>query len=172
MKVGILSDTHKRVKRAKKVINLLVENGAEMLLHAGDIVSQEVLEMLAHTNLPYIAVFGNNDHHLLHLEHTYNLVHEPYDFTIEGHTASIMHHPHLVHTQSDIVVYGHTHTFVAKQKKKSLIINPGEACGRNKPISECALLDIKPKTFDVTYFSRTNKTPTWHKAHYSFAKRK
>jgi predicted phosphodiesterase len=54
MKIGIMSDTHKKVGRAKKVIDLLIENGAEYILHAGDIVKEEVLEYLE-LKIPYIA---------------------------------------------------------------------------------------------------------------------
>ncbi len=41
MKIGILSDTHKKEKRSQKVVDLLVKNGAEFLIHAGDIVKAE-----------------------------------------------------------------------------------------------------------------------------------
>jgi len=42
MKIGIISDTHRKVKKTKKAISLLIENGAEFIIHAGDIVEVEI----------------------------------------------------------------------------------------------------------------------------------
>ncbi|MDY0234220.1 MAG: metallophosphoesterase family protein, partial [Sulfurimonas sp.] len=63
MKIGIISDTHSKVKMAKNAINLLIESGAEFIIHAGDIVERETLELLKNSKVPYIAVYGNNDAH-------------------------------------------------------------------------------------------------------------
>ena len=46
MKIGIISDTHKKLGRAIKAIDYLIKEGAEYILHAGDIVREEVLEYL------------------------------------------------------------------------------------------------------------------------------
>ncbi|MCJ7766672.1 MAG: metallophosphoesterase family protein, partial [Thiovulaceae bacterium] len=64
MKIGILSDTHKKEKRSQQVIDHLLKNGAEFLIHGGDIVKEQILEQLAESGLPYLAVYGNNDAHL------------------------------------------------------------------------------------------------------------
>lgn len=168
MKIGILSDTHKRVQRTQRVIDLLLENGVDHLLHAGDIVREETLQMMEDAPVDYTAVFGNNDKHLLPLENRYNLHKEPYNFTLESLDLVMMHHPLYVTSKPDIAVYGHTHTFVAKMQKNTLVINPGEACGRNKPLSECALLEIKKKSYSVTYFYRAVGTDTWTTKEFKF----
>jgi putative phosphoesterase len=59
MLVGILSDTHDRLVRARAAVAMLVAAGAQALLHCGDFVDPEVLVPCA--VLPCYIVFGNND---------------------------------------------------------------------------------------------------------------
>ncbi|HIC43504.1 MAG TPA: metallophosphoesterase [Sulfurimonas sp.] len=162
MKIGILSDTHTKTGRAKKVIDLLIENGAEYLIHAGDICEVEVLEYMAASELPYIAVYGNNDAHMVQHHRRFNLVQEPHLFKIENIKFKLMHLPYyLSPDDADIIVFGHTHMFECDFKAGTLFINPGEACGRNKPISECVLLEIKAEYYTITSFNRELKTKVW-----------
>ncbi len=161
MKIGIMSDSHKKLGRSQKVIDLLKEHGAQQIIHAGDIVKAEVLDALEASGLPYIAVYGNNDAHLYRFNHDYNLVEEPYDFTLEDCTVSLMHHPTYIHHKRDIMIYGHTHNYDARLEKDTLILNPGESCARDKPVSECMLLHIKKKSYEISYFHRAIKTQEW-----------
>jgi len=59
MRIGILSDTHNRIERTTLAVKLLVEQGAEVLIHCGDLTSPAVVEQCA--PLPCYFVFGNND---------------------------------------------------------------------------------------------------------------
>ena len=161
MKIGIMSDSHKKVGRSKKVINLLKKHGAQQIIHAGDIVKVEVLDLLEESEVPYIAVYGNNDAHLYRFNNTYNLVEEPYHFSCEALSVSLMHHPTYINYDKDIVIYGHTHNYDARLEKDTLVLNPGESCARDKPVSECMLLDIKSKSYEVSYFHRAIKTDDW-----------
>lgn len=163
MRIGIMSDTHKKVGRAQKVIDLLQSEGAEMIIHAGDIVRLEVLEALKASNIPYLAVYGNNDAKLHAYEEYYNLVEEPYSFMLGKKHVALMHHPHFIDHEHDIIIYGHTHDFDARYKKGTLILNPGEACARNKPLSECMMLDIKKSSYQITYYYRAVKTEQWNR---------
>jgi uncharacterized protein len=62
MQLGILSDTHDKVERTKAAVDALVESGAEVLIHCGDITIPEVVYQLA--ALPSYFVFGNCDFEL------------------------------------------------------------------------------------------------------------
>lgn len=161
MKIGILSDSHKRIGRSRKVIDLLKSKGAEQIIHAGDIVKEEVLEYLEACGLPYTAVYGNNDPHLRKVGNQYHLVEEPYNFMIGNETAALMHHPTYLSYKRSIMIYGHTHDFDARYQNGTLILNPGESCARDKPLSECILLDISPDYYEVTYLYRAIKTDIW-----------
>jgi len=168
LKIGILSDTHKKVGRSQKVIDLLLHEGAEFLIHGGDIVKEEMLEQLVATTLPYVAVYGNNDSHLFHLQNNYNLVQEPHYFKLAQTKMKLMHLPFYMNGDAEVVLYGHTHTFDCEFKNGTLFLNPGEACARNKAQSECAMLEVTPTHFHVTYYARQLKTDTFEQQHFSF----
>jgi len=168
MKIGILSDTHKKEKRSQKVIDLLVQEGAEFLIHAGDIVKTEMLEQLVATGLKYVAVYGNNDAHLHAVHNDYNLVQEPHYFKLGGTRFKLMHLPFFMSPDADVIIYGHTHTFDCEFTNGTLFLNPGEACARNKPVSECALLEITEEQFKVTYYARELKSKKFQPQHFAF----
>jgi putative phosphoesterase len=59
MRIGILSDTHDQVRRTKSAVAMLVEGGAESLIHCGDLTIAEVVHECS--VLPCYFVFGNCD---------------------------------------------------------------------------------------------------------------
>jgi len=158
MKIGVLSDTHTKVGKTKKVIEKLLYEGVEFFIHAGDICELEVLEMLKNSGKKYVAVYGNNDAHLAEYHNKYNLVQEPYYFKLSNLKCKLMHLPFYMTPDADVVISGHTHTFHSEYKGGTLFLNPGEVCARSKPISECALLHVKEHNLIVTHFTRENKT--------------
>jgi len=168
MKIGIFSDTHSKVGRAKKAIDLLIKNGAQYLIHAGDICEVRVLEYMKESRLPYIAVYGNNDAHMVQHHRKFNLVQEPHTFKIDKHLFKLMHLPYYMNPDANIIIFGHTHMFECDYKGGSLFINPGEACARNKPVSECLMLTITDNSYDITAYSRPLKTQEWKEQHMSF----
>ena len=162
MKLGILSDTHKKAGRARKAIDTLVENGAEFLIHAGDIGKEETLAYMEATGLPYVAVLGNNDRKLAPLRERYALFAEPHYFEIGGLRVKLMHHPWFLSPDADLIVFGHTHKFSLECRSDGrLFINPGEVCARNKPVSEAVLLEVTEEAWEVTHFQRKIKETQW-----------
>ncbi len=162
IKIGILSDTHRKVKRAKKVIDLLISVGCEHIIHAGDIVEEGVLKELKKSSVPFTAVFGNNDKHLRGVRDEYSLVYEPYYFKLGGLRFKLMHIPIYLNPDADVVIFGHTHKKYINFTGKTLFLNPGEACARNKDLSECLTLEISENKFVVTYYYRKIKTDVWN----------
>lgn len=155
MKIGVLSDTHTKTKLSQDIITHLVANGATFLIHAGDIVEPEILTQLANSGVKYIAVYGNNDSHLVSYHNAYNLVQEPHYFIHNNIKFKLMHMPfYLSSDDADVVIFGHTHSFECDFKNNTLFLNPGEACARNKNFSECALLEITQKLYKVTHYSK------------------
>jgi uncharacterized protein len=59
MLLGILSDTHNRFTRTALAIELLKSEGAEVLVHCGDLTEPEMVSVCS--ILPCYYVFGNND---------------------------------------------------------------------------------------------------------------
>jgi putative phosphoesterase len=136
---------------------MLIEKGAEFIVHAGDIVEPEVLELLANCGKKYVAVYGNNDVHLVAHHNNYNLVQEPYYFKLADTKFKLMHLPFYMNNDAQVVIFGHTHEFEIDFKGQTLYLNPGEVCARNKPLSECAMLEVKTNKFIVNYYTRKKK---------------
>lgn len=170
MRIGIFSDTHRKVGRAKRIIELLASLGSEYLVHAGDIVEEETLKELKKCGLPFKAVFGNNDRHLRELKDEYGLVYEPYYFDLDRLKFKLMHIPVYLNPDADVVIFGHTHKKYINFTGKTLFLNPGEACARNKDLSECLLLETSENAYKVSYFYRKIKTDTWNRHDTEFHK--
>lgn len=154
MKIGILSDSHFKSDYTKEVVSLLKKDGAKYLIHAGDLCLEDNLRLLHESDLTYVSVFGNNDMSLISLSSKYNIKQEPYNFKIENTTFTLMHLPYYLNSSSDIVIFGHTHIFESDYKNGTLFLNPGEVCAREKPLVECAMLEIKENEYIINYYSR------------------
>ncbi len=161
MKIGILSDSHKKTILLKEAIDHLKSLGCEILIHAGDMEEKESLEILEESGLIYTSVFGNNDFNLVQYQNDYKIHKEPYYFKIGENTFKLMHLPFYMNNDTDIIIYGHTHQFEAKYENNTLIINPGEVCARKKPLSECATLEISKKQYKITYNFKKPEDINW-----------
>ncbi|MEA1956539.1 MAG: YfcE family phosphodiesterase [Campylobacterota bacterium] len=160
-KIGILSDTHSKVQEAKKTLDFLVQNGVEFIIHAGDICRYETLEHLATCGVKYVGVYGNNDAHLVQYHNEYNLVQEPNYFKVADTKFKLMHMPFYMNPDADVVVFGHTHEFACEFKNNTLFLNPGEVCAREKPITECVILEVSENDFVVEYFANYERAKTF-----------
>jgi len=163
VKIGILSDSHKKIELLEESINLLKSEGCEILIHAGDLEIIESLEVLKNSGLIYTSVFGNNDNNLLQYQHIYKIHKEPYYFKIKDLKFKLMHLPYYMANDVDIIIFGHTHNFETKYENKTLFINPGEVCARNKPISECVSLEITDIAYKITYNFKSPNENIWDK---------
>jgi putative phosphoesterase len=152
MKIAIMSDVHRKTSMMADAIKLLKSKGAIYLIHAGDLEIKENLDLLKNSNLTYRAVFGNNDYNLMSYQDQYEIHQEPYYFKIKDIKFKLMHIPNYMSADTDIIIYGHTHTFSCEYKQNKLFINPGEICAREKPLSQCVMLEILDDKFIVDYY--------------------
>jgi putative phosphoesterase len=123
--VGLISDTHGLVRA--DVHRALA--GVEVILHAGDVGGDEVLDELE-LIAPVIAVQGNTDPPG-HPRLTTSI-----DLTI-GEVRIHVSHGHelgsptpkklLEHYAADVIVYGHTHQQLVTRAEGRLVVNPGAA---------------------------------------------
>jgi hypothetical protein len=134
MLVGILSDTHvydRAQKLNPKVIETFKKRGVELILHAGDLTSLDVLKELSKV-ARVVAVQGNMD--------TYygTSLPEKEVLTLGRHRVLLIHgrgiYPrgdasklaYLAKEHGcDVVVTGHTHTPAVVEMGGVMIINPG-----------------------------------------------
>ncbi len=148
MLLGLLSDSHGRAAVTANAVTLLLEHGAELLLHLGDIGTDEVIDELARADARI--VFGNCDWNAVSLAMHAEQVGVPVDhpmglLKIDGRRVAYTHghlEPLMRQALGDGVEYllhGHTHEPRDERVGATRIINPG-ALHRAARYT-CALLD-------------------------------
>lgn len=143
MNIGLISDTHISPKRGKlneKVFEIF-EN-VDLILHAGDITSQKVLDELSQI-APVTAVLGNNDKLDLNRYETVD-ADKHRIVLVHGHETDDLYE-FGVENGADIVVSGHTHTPNFEKVNDIYLINPGRAS------KSVAILKIKNE-IEVNFF--------------------
>ena len=116
MKIGIISDTHNVLRN-----DVLEElQTCDYILHAGDIMKEEILEKLKKT-APLIVVKGNND---------YLMLNEEEYFTLAGYRFYMVHQ---IGEKKDVdfYIYGHSHRYECYIQNGVQYLNPG-SCGRKR----------------------------------------
>lgn len=134
MRLIILSDTHGLLR--PEVLELL--QGADAILHAGDINSQSVVDRLA-SFAPLYVVRGNNDREWAEKIPPHLTV------TLEGVTFYMVHNSKDVPKNLsgiDVVVYGHSHKYEEEQEGDLLWLNPG-SCGPRRFHQEITLMEAQ-----------------------------
>jgi uncharacterized protein len=126
--IGLISDTHGLVRA--DVHRALA--GVELILHAGDVGGDEILDELA-LIAPVQAVYGNTDATI-----------DPrlsasIDLTIGGVSIHVSHGHELgsptpakllERYPAEVIVYGHTHQQLVARADGRLVVNPGAAGAR------------------------------------------
>ena len=123
--VGLISDTHGLVRA--DVHRALA--GVELILHAGDVGGDEVLDELA-LIAPVLAVYGNTDppgdpRLAASIEPTIGglRIHVSHGHELGSPTPKKL----LEHYAADVIVYGHTHQQFVAHADGRLVVNPGAA---------------------------------------------
>jgi putative phosphoesterase len=126
--IGLISDTHGLVR--PQVHQALV--GVELILHAGDVGGDEVLDELS-LIAPVLAVHGNTD------SSDDPRLREAIDRTFDGVSVHVSHGHEvgsptparlLARYAAQVIVYGHTHRQQIAQADGRLVVNPGAAGAR------------------------------------------
>lgn len=136
MRIGVIADTHipKRAKAVPPEV-LAAFAGTDLIIHAGDVVAPEVLDILRQV-APLEAVAGNNDPEALGLPLTRELL-------FHGHRIGVAHghvgkgrttvEKALSHFQgAACVIFGHSHIPYCEQHGETLAFNPGSATDRRR----------------------------------------
>jgi putative phosphoesterase len=150
MRLGILSDTHNQLERTRVAVQLLIDAGAEALVHCGDFTHANVLELCAAR--PCYFVFGNNDDFTIaELKRTAMVTRAQClqwggEVELAGKRIAITHGHmpgevrRLLAAKPDYLLSGHSH--IANDSRTATVrrINPG-ALHRAKSFS-IAVLDL------------------------------
>ena len=150
----VISDTHDNLEKVEKILKVAKERGVRVVFHCGDIVSPFVVPLFEGFELH--AVFGNNDGEWLYLKSKAgdSIAKGPRELEVDGKKVALMHEPFLLEAivrsgVYDFVFYGHTHELDTRLEGKTLVVNPGEACGCLKGRSTAVLVDPETKGYEV-----------------------
>ena len=139
MLVGIVSDTHGMLRQEVKD----GLKGVDMIIHAGDIDCQSVLDQLKEISSSLTVVRGNADKEWAqHIPQTARL-------EILGNKIFVIHNKGKISedvVDTDIIIYGHSHKYSNVEKDGQIWFNPG-CCGKRRPDQEItfAILEIRGK---------------------------
>ena len=155
MLIGLISDTHipDRMKELpEKVFEAFKD--VEMILHAGDVTSQEVIEKLEEI-APVTAIQGNTDR-IVGLDLPKTTVVEAEELKIgvihgEVYPRADTQQLHYLAKQLDvdILVSGHSHQPKVEKVEDVLLINPGSPTVPRLADRTVMILEINKKEVDV-----------------------
>ncbi|WZO95809.1 metallophosphoesterase family protein [Isosphaeraceae bacterium EP7] len=134
MRIGLISDTHDKLARTEMAVRRLLDEGAEVLLHCGDLTTAGAVERCV--GVPAYFVLGNNDYDEKGLRKAIEdsggtCLGLGGEIEIAGRRLAITHghSGHMVRRLSvsapDYLFYGHTHVAVDELHGKTRWINPG-----------------------------------------------
>jgi len=153
--IGVIADTHDRLPLLDKAVKRLNEEKVDLVLHAGDYVAPFVVSHFKQLKANLIGVFGNNDGDKDLLKKRFTELGAEIrgkfaEVMVEGLRIGMVHGEEGELLQSlinvggyDVIIHGHTHEAKTYQKGKTMIINPGEACGYLTGKPTVAILDTK-----------------------------
>ncbi|MBV9121144.1 MAG: metallophosphoesterase family protein [Chloroflexi bacterium] len=137
MLIGVLADTH-IPKRAKTLPPKAYQylQGVDAIIHAGDVVSESVLEDLRNI-APLVAVLGNNDRQLT--------LPQRVELDWEGVHLAVVHDSGQRDGRSarmrrwfpmaQVVVFGHSHIPTNEMDGGLLLFNPGSPTDRRRQLN-------------------------------------
>jgi len=146
----VLADTHIHRRSSRRLPDAAYAHleRADVVLHAGDIVTGGVLDELSGF-APVHAVLGNNDHELV------GVLPEVLELDLDGVKVGMVHDSgaaagrarrmrHLF-PDADVVVFGHSHVpLLAPGADGQTLLNPGSPTERRRqPVHTLATLDVE-----------------------------
>ena len=128
MLIGLVSDTHGLVRPELHTVLA----GVELILHAGDVGGDDVLDELK-LIAPVLAVYGNTDmpgdpRLAAAIDQTFDdvSVHVSHGHEVGSPTPEKL----LARYPAQVIVYGHTHRQLVSHADGRLVVNPGAAGAR------------------------------------------
>lgn len=173
MLIGLLSDTHVRLPGTRVELSTLTTeelpiqikdafSGVDLILHAGDIYSLPVLDMLE-TVAPVLAAEGDDDPFNLVND---NRVKHSHTLTVEGVTIWLSHYglwpEESKEKTPDVIVYGHSHRSAQEKRNGVIRINPGSPTfpQYHKIPGTVALMNIDSGKVDIEIVQLKGKITT------------
>ena len=165
MKICIVSDSHDHRPLLEAAVRAAKEQGAEAVLHCGDVVAPGTLSVLKPIGLPIHVIHGNNTGDLYMMARIANkpgnrITFYGQDASLElgGRRIFLVHYPHYAQAMAttgdyDLVCCGHDHeakieTVLNIKGGTTCVINPGSVGGVAAPATY-VLGDLATMEFEL-----------------------
>lgn len=165
MKLCILSDSHDRADPLARAVREAAAEGAEVVIHCGDLIGTQTLRAALGVGLPMHVIHGNNLGDPVSLarwarESGGQLEYHGVDarLTLGGRRVFVVHYPEYGHAMActgdwDLVCCGHSHEAGVAQidnikRGKTWLVNPGTVAGLAAPAT-WVLGDLDALRFEV-----------------------
>ncbi len=165
MKICIVSDSHDRADPLAGAVRAAAAQGAEAVIHCGDVIGTQTLRAALAVGLPMHVIHGNNLGDPVSLnrwarESNGQLQYHGPDARLElgGRKVFVVHYPEYGHAMActgdwDLVCCGHSHVAGVLQVKNvkdgsSWLVNPGTVAGLAAPAT-WALGDLAAMRFEI-----------------------
>ena len=175
MKIAIVSDSHDNRYLLAAAVREARDQGAEAVLHCGDVVAPTTLRILNPIGLPVHVIHGNNTGDTFSMA---QLSHDPgsvihyhgQDAGIElaGRRIFIVHYPHYARAMGatgdwDLVCCGHSHKVRIEDMPNirggtTPLVNPGTIGGVGRDQATYVLADLETMHFEVHEIDKSLET--------------
>jgi len=159
VRIGIIADTHDRLPKIARAAECFNDLHVDCIYHAGDYVAPFALARFEALACPLVGVFGNNDGEkqgLLTKAEALgiSLHHPPYTARLDAVSLLLMHElgdlEALIQLDEyDLIIYGHSHRQDQQRHGRTLVINPGEACGWQYDSCTAMVLELPSMAVEV-----------------------
>jgi len=167
MLIGIISDTHDNLNAAKEAVEIFKKREISTIFHLGDFIAPFTLKIFKGFEL--YGVFGNNDGEKFMIKKVaddlnFKIDFAPFEVKLANKSFLLLHGLGSVERtlkfvdsfaasqNYDFVLYGHTHIRDFRKRGKTIIINPGEACGYLTGRRSVAILDAEKGNVEFVEF--------------------
>ncbi|MCG7982981.1 MAG: metallophosphatase family protein [Candidatus Thiodiazotropha lotti] len=171
MKVCIVSDSHDHIPLLDAAVESAKADGAEAVLHCGDVVAPSTLHCLQKYGLPVHVIHGNNSGDLYTLARLANnddshIHYHGMDAGVElaGRKIFLVHYPHYAKAMAatgdwDLVCCGHSHKLSFETVTNitggiTHLVNPGTIGGVGKSPATFVMANLQAMTFEAREVSK------------------
>jgi putative phosphoesterase len=166
MKVCIVSDSHDRGPMLAAAIGAAQHEGAEAVIHCGDLIGVNTVKASLKLGLPLHVIHGNNLGDVValarvacHSEGLLNYHGRDAVLDLGGRRIFVTHYPHYGRGMActgdyDLVCCGHSHEASVVQQPNvkggsTWLVNPGTVAGLGAPAATWIFGDLKTMEFSV-----------------------
>ncbi len=166
MKLCILSDSHDRGPEMAAAVAAARDEGAQAVIHCGDIIGGNTLRASLKLGLPIHAVHGNNLGDPVAIARmacdSAGLLHyygQDAQIELGGRQVFVTHYPQIGRGLActgdyDLVCCGHSHTAEIRRQANvkggvSWLVNPGTVAGLGAPAATWVFADLATMSFEV-----------------------